>query len=384
MDKGITATGFEPKQLDEIVAETQAQFISAFGENFSLPESSPDQRMIAAYSEALAVIWELLQLSYNSMDIDSAQDDTLTKLVWSLTRKVATTSKVDLLFGGVPGTVIPVGTRVTSNSDENITFVTTIERTVESGGTVTVAAECEVTGAVFAVAGTLTTVEPDSDIPGLSSVVNVADSTIGREDEKDPEFRARAKRSVAVAGRDFTAAIRAALFEISGVTSVTIVENDTDVDDAVTGVPKHSFEVIVTGGADQSIIDVIGAKKTPGIGAHGDVSGTYVDSQGSEKTVAFSRPSIVDIHVLVNIDTFDDFPSNGVTLIKEALVNHSQDFTDGEDVIYSLLYTPINTVPGISVTNLRVGVAPSPTGTGSVPVPAGTVARILAQNVEVV
>src|SRR5690606_29993812 len=117
-------------------------------------------------------------------------------------------------------------------------------------------------------------------------------------------------------------AIFAGVSNIEGVTQVVVLENDTDTTN-VDGLPPHSFQVIVVGGNDTDIADVIWLKKPAGILAFGSTAVEILDSQGLPHDISFSRPTLVDIYVEVDITTFADYPSNGDDLIKQAIVDYA-------------------------------------------------------------
>jgi uncharacterized phage protein gp47/JayE len=53
------------------------------------------------------------------------------------------------------------------------------------------------------------------------------------------------------------------------------------------------------------------------------------------------------------------FPTNGVTLIKQALEDYTDTFTIGQDLVYSRLFGIIHSVGGIQVNTLTINGASS-------------------------
>lgn len=87
-------------------------------------------------------------------------------------RKPAVQATGQLTFTGPSGTVIPVGTRASTNSSTPIYFVTTIEGTIPVGGSITLSANCEMGGLIGNVgASTITTM-----IGNLAGTVTVTNS----------------------------------------------------------------------------------------------------------------------------------------------------------------------------------------------------------------
>lgn len=86
--------------------------------------------------------------------------------------------------------------------------------------------EAQNTGSVLAVAGSLTNIE--TPIAGWDSVDNLTDGVIGNDTETDTELRIRRELSLRILGAATIPAITARLLqEVSGVTGVKVVENDT-------------------------------------------------------------------------------------------------------------------------------------------------------------
>jgi len=111
-----------------------------------------------------------------------------------LTRKPAVKSTGRLTFSGPEGTVIPAGTRVSTNSEPPIYFVTKAEGTI-AGGTVTVDAEAEQGGVSGNVdAGKITVVL--GNLSGVVTVTNAEPFTGGINEETDEELLERYKEKV--------------------------------------------------------------------------------------------------------------------------------------------------------------------------------------------
>mgnify|MGYP001331218533 CR=1 FL=1 len=111
-----------------------------------------------------------------------------------LTRKSAVKSIGRLTFSGPEGTVIPVGTRVSTEGETPVYFVTTTEGTIV-GGTVKVDAEAEVGGINGNVdAGKITVVL--GDLSGVVTVTNAEPFTGGINEETDEELLERYKEKV--------------------------------------------------------------------------------------------------------------------------------------------------------------------------------------------
>jgi uncharacterized phage protein gp47/JayE len=106
-----------------------------------------------------------------------------------VTPKVAVKAVGSLAFTGTDGIVVPVGTRVSTDENEPIYFVTTQAGTIASG-TVTVTATAETAGANGNVApGKITLVL--GNVSGVTSVTNSASFDGGADVESDASLLAR-------------------------------------------------------------------------------------------------------------------------------------------------------------------------------------------------
>lgn len=220
-------------------------------------------------------------------------------------------------------------------------------------------------------------------ILGWDSITNPVSGIIGTDLETDAELRARYQIAKFGDGSNLTESLYTALYALSGVESVVIVENETDTtltapDPAV---PPHSFYVIVLGGTSQDIGQAIWNNKPLGIGTFGSQVVTVYDSQLIAKTVKFDRPTSTDIYISLSITPDSSFPADGSDQIKAALVAHINSLLIGQDVIYSRLYTPVNSIAGHYVNSLTVGTAPAPAGTANVNITYNQKAAISEANI---
>lgn len=216
---------------------------------------------------------------------------------------------------------------------------------------------------------------------GWDSVINPIAATSGEDRETDEQLRLRFRNGKFDRATNTIDAIYSALINLDGVTEVTIYENDTSLPDA-NGVPGHSFLPIVSGGLSTAIANAIWENKPIGILSYGNTTVSISDTQGFPHAISFSRPSPVVIYISMDITTDVNFPANGQDLIRSALIDYfAANFGTGDDVIYSRLYTAINSVPGHQVNSLTVGTAPSPVGTGNVNIPFDSIASLNSLNI---
>ena len=241
--------------------------------------------------------------------------------------------------------------------------------------------EGEATGPLVANAGSLTVIE--TVIAGWSAAYNVLDADEGNDDETDATLRARRTASLAFPGAGTEEALEAQLAQVTDVTSVAVTSNRTNSVDG-DGRPAKSFEAVVLGGTEDDVAEEIWLTQPAGIESYGAISKTVVDSQGFNQTVKFSRPVEVPIYVIVTISTGTGFPAGGSDAIKANIIEYSEaEFSVGDDVITSLLYTPINEVEGITAINIKIGIAPAPAGSANIVIAADEISTWDTPNISV-
>ncbi|NRA42733.1 MAG: baseplate J/gp47 family protein [Pseudomonadales bacterium] len=282
-------------------------------------------------------------------------------LFGGIVKKGLTQSTGVVTFTGDTGTVIPIGTVVYVSGDSSRRFTTNKEVTIDSLGTARVNVTSEAFDSVAAPAGTLT--ELETAITGVVSLSNEFDISLGTSTvESDPVLRARRNNTLSVGGNGTPAALKAALEQINGVTTVRIISNNTSKfqEKGTTGNfrPPNSFEAVVENGADGDIIEVLAIVASGTSEMFGDLTAFYTDLTGNNHLVRFSRPSEILIYAEVYYTLYDEevFPEDGEARIAQELSDWSvTEYQLGVDVLPDRLYVPLFNVPGISGATILVG-----------------------------
>jgi uncharacterized phage protein gp47/JayE len=220
-------------------------------------------------------------------------------------------------------------------------------------------------------------------ISGWDSVVNPVAATTGRLTETDEELRERFRNSKFFQSQNIVEGILDAIRNVSGVTDVIIYENDTASVDA-NGVPAHSFLPIVLGGLPSDVAQAIWENKPTGIPSVGNTTVQIADSQGILHSISYKQPTEIPVYVKMTISDLGAMPGDADAQIKQNLSNYSDNNQFiGDDVIYSRLYTPINSVAGFTVNSLTIGTAPNPTGMANIVIGFDQVGVISAEHITV-
>lgn len=386
---GVTAEGFERPTFEDIENDLRERAREVLGPVNTGPESAIGQQ-IAVQAEREALIWEALEAVYLGQYPRSASGLSLDGAVQltGVTRLSATRTTVQVDLSGDPGTTIPEGSEASNDNGDLFELVEDVE--LDGNGDGSGQMRAVEAGEVLALAGTVTTIE--TPVSGWGSVTNPDDGNTGRPRETDPELRQRQAESTAVTGAGTVPAIRARLLQqVDDVTAATIIENRTDTTDG-DGRPPHSFETVVSGGTDQDVADKLWETKPAGIETHGATTVTVTDSQGQDHAISFSRPTPLYIWVQLTMtkDGSGDFPDNGETAAKEAIVEYGEGLGVGDDVIYQALYGPIyRNIPGIGSITVEIAAStdattePSTYSAANIDIGGNEVSQWLADRVTV-
>jgi len=222
---------------------------------------------------------------------------------------------------------------------------------------------------------------------GWDSVTNPLAASPGRLVETDEEIRLRFRNTKLERSSNILDSLYSSLLNVDGVQEVAIYENDTDITDS-NGVLPHSFLPVVLGGSSQSIAQTIWENKPMGIASQGNTVVPITDSQGFLHNIGFERPTPVTIYVAMvlslNPEAPVQFSGDGADQIRAAIQTYaSENFGVGKDVIYSRMFTPINTIPGHQVDSLFIGTTPSPVGTSNITIDFADISSFESVNISI-
>lgn len=205
-------------------------------------------------------------------------------------------------------------------------------------------------------------------IYGWLSVNNEVSAERGSIEETDEQLRQRFRTSKAARAANMADALYAQLLELRDVEFARVYENRTESTGAQ-GQPPHSFMAIVRGGVSTDVADIVWKNTPLGIASHGNETVIIRDSQNFEREVKFSRAVDVPIYVNVEVQKTDStFPENGLEQIRNAVVDYiNERATFGESVIYTRMFTPVNSVPGHQINLLQIGRSALTMGESNIP-----------------
>ena len=334
----VTAEGISAPDYQTILDTLTSYFQQIYGSDAYLEPDSKDGQMVALVALAIHDANNTAISVYNCFSPATGYGAALTSNVKinGIARRGATNSTVDLVLTGTAGTSITNGTVKDTN---NVIWRLPASVTIGVGGTVTVTATCSNSGAVAALAGTITTI--NTPTRGWASVTNPAAATVGAPAETDAELRIRQGQSVALPSLTPFEGVDGAIANVAGVTRHKLYENDTGSTDS-NGLPPHSISAIVDGGDVTEIAQTIRGNKGQGTATYGTTSVTVLDTYGHPHVIRFSRSTDVPIYGHITLKAFTGYTSQIGVQIQQAVADYINGLTIGDDVLLSRIYSPAN------------------------------------------
>ncbi|EAO2755455.1 baseplate J/gp47 family protein [Salmonella enterica] len=334
----VTAEGISAPDYQTILDTLTSYFQQIYGSDAYLEPDSKDGQMVALVALAVHDANNTAISVYNCFSPVTGYGAALTSNVKinGIARKGATNSTVDLLLTGTAGTTITNGTVKDTN---NVIWRLPASVVIGVDGTVTVTAICSNSGAVAALAGTITTI--NTPTRGWTSVTNPAAATVGAPAETDAELRIRQGQSVAIPSITPFEGVDGAIANIAGVTRHKLYENDTGKTDG-NGLPPHSISAIVDGGDVTEIARTIRGNKGQGVRTWGKTSVTVPDRYGNPHIISFSRPTDVPVYGKITLKVFAGYTSQIGVQIQQAVADYINRLMIGDQVLLSRIYSPAN------------------------------------------
>lgn len=246
-----------------------------YGQDIDLDQESPDGQRVAIEAQARTDIEAALQWLYSQMDPDFNTGDmqqVIAKL-HGLYLRPGSRSQRDLKVTTDRPVLLYDGYKIRDQANQ-IWFVR--QDVTVPAGTTTVTFFAQNFGKVTGlITDTFTQLTPEL---GVLNIFSDVAAVVGRDEETPEEFRQRRNRSLENPATGSTGAIFAKVAQLPGVTDLNIDENDTKIDDVVTGIPANSIWLVVEGGAISEIVEVMVKQKGGGTGTKGSITGRYVET----------------------------------------------------------------------------------------------------------
>lgn len=276
--------------------------------------------IVEAFAESEDIANYYIEYVYRCMNIDNCYGDDLDRSVTILglvreTSKAAV-GEITLFTGDSPAEYdieIPYGTIVSTrpNRDGEVTefYISDADRVLKAGeSSIKVAVTCTEPGLVYIPAGAIDILS--QSLQGINSIVNENIISGGRDVETDEEFRERIKNIRETLGKCTDEAIEAAVNQVSGVTSVNVIDRYNGV--GTTGIIVVTDTVPPPDSVKHNIEDVVSKVKASGI----------------EAFIIYTNIKSVDIEIEITNVSESDYVA-----IAEAINNYCTSLSAGQEFI---------------------------------------------------
>lgn len=277
----------------------------------------------------------------------------------------------------------------TRNNDSSVKVVILDQSRV---GDFQVGGMCSITRSYMPVYVTSSTY--DSQESTVGQVTSIRTSTLGWRGvnnpyyifpsvgvETDEEYRYRGKLLQQNNSGKYTS-ILMALKSVRGVVYENVQQN-TSSNTTNSGIVNNGVAITVMGGNEDDIAMAIFNSVSEGIMTSGDIVKTVKDINGFGHEVRFSRPISKPLEITMSLITYPDFPNNGNARIKQAIVEWFNNLNVGDDIHYSRLYAPINSIQGFAVKNMKFGYKGGTLGLDDVIIRGNEIATISAEDINI-
>jgi uncharacterized phage protein gp47/JayE len=351
MTTALTELGLTIDRFTDLVTQMETASKGIWGESV---DTSDTELLGHLIRQAAIVGAELNETLQDVCDVLSSYNATGTRLehlfsLLDLARQSAAYSTVALTYTVAAATTIPAGHRVRTAA--GVTFQTLADLVFVGAGSASTSAQCTEYGPYDAAIDEVCI--PVTTVYGLTSVTNAAAAIPGRLRETDPQYKERHTAAVATSGEDDLAGIYSAVMDVDGVSDCRATE------------AVGSITVSVIGGADADIAEAINDNRTAGIQTIGDQTvDVYSATTGETTEINFYRAVDLEFFIVLTLSKNKAlFPDDGELQIKNALVAFGiATYKINGIVDYRALQAPVYTIPGVTISDMRIGWTAAPTG----------------------
>lgn len=386
----LDENGFSKPTYSELVVQYSTKWCQLFGENANTAASSVGGILIRILAFFMNQLYLLIEKVYQSQFADSATGTTLDQLAANLglVRQAPQAAIGTVEIYGVAGYVVPSGT-IFQTADglnyitsEDIKLadkgVTSIDMSAQEQGTLTYNDQnlgfgtstvlyANGTGSEYNKPG-VTKDYVASQVTPVEEVllVNVGLITGGADLEDDDALRSRLEQASQEAPSSPYNGVISGVLNVTGVSAVKIVSNDTMETDS-SGNPAKTLHIYADGGLSDDIGPAIFDCIAAGIQTYGSIDVPVTDVGGTVHHVYYDQPTAVPIYVSVKATTNESFTLEGNDQIKNAVMDYIKSVGMGDTIHYSYLYKYLyDNVTGLDVADVKMGISADKLSAGDI------------------
>lgn len=335
----ITDSGVILPDTSVTLAEVQAEYRNALGQDLNLDPNTPQGQLITAEVNARNEVLRNNAALANQLNPNQATGlhlRSIGALMGLDDTPVARSVCLDCVVTGAPNTLFPAGSRATNRDGAN--FVSMHDILLDDNGSGVVNFQCELPGAIEAAPDSLTPAQP---VPGWSRVMNPMAAIVGSVRMSNYQYRVFRQNALAAQSQNAARSIVSKLSKLGGVRSVLVRENDEPTEQTIDGVQMEPNSVWICvnddGGIASEIASTLLECKPPGCKLSLSLNGSgtpetvpYVDPvTGQLYTLRYTRSIPINVWVRITVRNSANM-SDLVTSVANAVLAYAAGETDNE------------------------------------------------------
>lgn len=343
----FNANGIVMPDTDELKSRVEDMMRTVFGSDIDVTAETPMGRIVEMITLLMVQTLGINAQNANQYNLNQTIGAYLdgVGVLYGLTRKAATHTRVKCTVYGTANTVVP--TTVVVQSAEGYKFSPENAITIDNTGSAVGYFLALESGPIPCEHGTLT--EIVSGVVGLESVSNntTTATVFGTTLETDAAYRGRILASCALGSASIRAISNAIYNADDSVSSCVVLENGYSQSIVKRGItiPAHSIFICVFGGDDEAIANAVFNTKTAGAG-YTYSAGTATlknitvtdDVTGDSYHVYFFRPIEVSISASLTVDPHDYSGIDIVGDIRKHIANYLNEVGIGATITKSAVW----------------------------------------------
>lgn len=331
---GFDGNGLKVATTNQIYEFFKTKLEEIIVENVNLEQNTPDGQILNIFTQATKEMSDVLQYTYNAINVNQAEGVNLDNLValngikrnggsftsLPITLKINQNVSLKGLDDDINN---EDGTGFSISDDNNNKYI--LEKSIDleytqEHDTFILDFRAQYKGVNEPILNSIKNI--DTPILGVISVNNESAPTYkGSEEESDYDLRNRFFNTYSNSGYGSFEQIKSSIYDVLNVYSVDGENNRQDYT-SIHGTPRHTIWIIVEGGADKEIAEAMYKRLGTGTGLRGEVEVDVVDRYGTTETMRFDRPTYEMLYVKFNVKKKVDSYIIDIERIKNDLINN--------------------------------------------------------------
>lgn len=322
------------------IEESYKELFNKIFNGINTESYTPQGQLITALSEidsdTIAKVSEMVTSFF--LGGKGAWLDNYALTYYGITRKQATPSQVMVTIQANNGVIIPKGFLV---SDGVLNYENLNDIKVTDNGSITICMPCTQITNKQSLANTITKIL--TPLNGVFRVNNANNSIAGQPIESDSDLQARCLNYGSVFKNNTLGSIISNVANLQGVLKVNGADNVANTTQNINQIAfnAHSVGLVVLGGNDYEIANMIRNTKPPCVNTSGNTAITlksefeeYQNNESYNQVINFFRPTLTPLQFSVSIKLNNYNAFNFSETIQNAIINYINGLEIGDTITY--------------------------------------------------